>query len=247
MNAPKERTGLSLIIGERGFGIEDETTISKFGRKTILFCVHGENACWILRLTEALVFDDVWSLFKECSLGDVVEDKREALMSLHHSAQVCSSEHALIHKSEVAKHRLLQGTYQFSFPTIALAIEDGKRGKIKDENVARLVRLRSQERNGRPVGVLDDLIRQIQARQKSAAPPIHRASSRREDEDTVTGNDRLGEEASSSRRHKKRGGSTRNKHQEGAVPSHLHLMYREDDESASSREREDEERDAHNV
>jgi hypothetical protein len=39
-----------------------------------------------------------------------------------------------------------------------------------DEDVARLVRLRSQQRDARPAGVVDDLIRQIQARQRSATP-----------------------------------------------------------------------------
>jgi hypothetical protein len=53
-----------------------------------------------------------------------------------------------------------------------------------DENLARLVRLRSQERNGRPVGVVDDLILQIQARQKSAGLTIQRASKRRGSEET---------------------------------------------------------------
>ena len=37
-----------------------------------------------------------------------------------------------------------------------------------DEEVAQLVRLRSQQRDARPAGVVDDLIRQIQARQRSA-------------------------------------------------------------------------------
>jgi hypothetical protein len=109
-----------------------------------------------------------------------------------------------------------------------------------DENLAQLVRLRSRERDARPVGVVDDLIRQIQARQRSAAPTKHRASVRREDDEIVADNDRSGEEAGSSRRHKKRGTGGHSKPKEGAVPPHLHLMYREE----VSREREDEERDA---
>ena len=108
-----------------------------------------------------------------------------------------------------------------------------------DEDLARLVRLRSQERNGRSVGVVDDLILQIQARQKSAGLTIQRASRRRGSEETGTGNTHVGEEVSSMRRHKKRGGSNRNKQQEGVVPSHVHLMYREEDESELSRKRED--------
>jgi hypothetical protein len=111
-----------------------------------------------------------------------------------------------------------------------------------DENMAQFVRLQSQERYARPVGVVDDLIRQIQARQKSAMPTKRRIFIRREEEEkTMAGNGSSAEEAGSSRRHKKRGGSTRNKQQEGAVPSHMHLMYREDDDSEASREREDEE------
>jgi hypothetical protein len=112
-----------------------------------------------------------------------------------------------------------------------------------DENVARLVRLRSQERFARPVGVVDDLIRQIQARQQSAAPTIQRVSRRRDGEEAAIGTGRAGEEAGSSRRHKKRGGSTRTKQQEEKVPSHMHLMYREDDEREAFREHLGEERD----
>jgi hypothetical protein len=113
-----------------------------------------------------------------------------------------------------------------------------------DENVARLLRLRNQARYGRPVGVVDDLIRHIQARQKSATQTIRRVPRRIEGEETATGNVRSGEEVGRSRRHKKRGGSNRNKQQEGVVPSHLHLMYSEDDESESSRTQEDDESDA---
>src|SRR6266536_118550 len=112
-----------------------------------------------------------------------------------------------------------------------------------DENTARLVHLRSQERHARPVGVVDDLIRQIQARQKSAAPTMKGASHRREGEETGIGNDGLGEEASNTRRHKKRSGSNRNKQQDGAVPAHMHLMYHEEHESEVSREDGEEERD----
>jgi hypothetical protein len=53
-----------------------------------------------------------------------------------------------------------------------------------DPNVAQLVRLRSQERDGRPVGVADDLIRHMQARQKNAVPTIQRVSRRKVDEET---------------------------------------------------------------
>ncbi len=112
-----------------------------------------------------------------------------------------------------------------------------------DEEVAQLVRLRSRERDARPAGVVDDLIRQIQARQRSAAPTTptkQRAFSRREEDETVSVSDNVEGEAVSGRRRKKRGSGGHNKSQEGAVAPHLHLMYREE----ASREREDEERDA---
>jgi hypothetical protein len=110
-----------------------------------------------------------------------------------------------------------------------------------DPNLTQLVRLRSQERDGRPVGVADDLIRHMQARQMNAAPTIQRVSRRKVDEATEKGNDHATEETSSSRRHKKRGGSTRNKEREGVVPSIVHLMFREEDGTASSPEQADEE------
>jgi hypothetical protein len=119
-----------------------------------------------------------------------------------------------------------------------------------DSEVAQLVRLRSQQRDGRPAGVVDDLIRQIQARQRGATPTTptkQRAYSRREEEETVAGSDNAGAEAASARRKKKRGSGGHSKSQEVTAPSHLHLMYQEEDESASSREREDEERDASHV
>ena len=116
-----------------------------------------------------------------------------------------------------------------------------------DLEVAQLVHLRSQQRDARPAGVVDDLIRQIQARQRSATPTKQRAYSRREEEETMAGSDDARGEAESARRRKKRGSGGHNKTQEGAAPSHLHLMYQEEHENASSREREDEERDASDV
>ena len=115
---------------------------------------------------------------------------------------------------------------------------------LPDEDLARLVRLRSQERNGRPVGAVDHLIGQIQARQKSATPAIHRASHGKEAEEAVTGKDSSREEVDRSRRHKKRGGSNHNQHKEGVAPAYMHLMYRKEDERTSSREQEDEEQDS---
>jgi hypothetical protein len=110
-----------------------------------------------------------------------------------------------------------------------------------DEEVGQFVRLRSRERDARPAGAVDDLIRQSQARQRSAAPTRQRASTRREKEESMTGSDDTEEEeAGSARRHKKRGGSNRNKQQEAPAAPHIHLMYREDGERASTRAREDE-------
>jgi hypothetical protein len=117
-----------------------------------------------------------------------------------------------------------------------------------DEEVAQLIRLRSQQRDGRPTGMVDDLIRQIQARQRSAAPTTptkQRATIRKEE--TVLGSDNVGGEAGSARRRKRRGSGGQNKMQEVTAPSHLHLMYQEEDESASTREREDEEMDVSDV
>jgi hypothetical protein len=108
-----------------------------------------------------------------------------------------------------------------------------------DSELAQLVRLRSQQRDARPAGVVDGLIRQIQARQRSAEPTKQRTTIRKEDEETVAVSDDARGEVSSARRRKKRGSGRHNKLQEVAAPSHLHLMYREEDESASSRERED--------
>ncbi len=110
-----------------------------------------------------------------------------------------------------------------------------------DEDVAQLVRLRSQERDGRPAGVVDDLIRQTLARQRSAAPAKPRALPTRREEDTERGGDYSGPEGDSTRRRKKRGGSSRKQAQYGATPAHQHLMYPEEEEAASAEERENEE------
>jgi hypothetical protein len=116
-----------------------------------------------------------------------------------------------------------------------------------DEDMVQLIRLRNQQRDGRPAGMVDDLIRQIQARQRSATPTTpttQRAFIRREEEETAAKRESTGAETGGTRRRKKRGSGGQNKTQDGVAPSHLHLMYQEEDESASSPEREDEERDA---
>jgi hypothetical protein len=100
-----------------------------------------------------------------------------------------------------------------------------------DSEVAQLVRLRSQQRDARPAGVVDDLIRQIQARQRSAAPTTpttQRAFTRRVEEERVASSDDAGAEAGSARRRKKRGSGGHSKSPEITAPSHLHLMYPEE-------------------
>jgi hypothetical protein len=111
-----------------------------------------------------------------------------------------------------------------------------------DEDTAQQVRLRSQARDGRPAGVVDDLIRQTLARQRSAAPTKQRVWTRSEDEATAGGGDYAGTgvEAETTRRHKKRGGSSRKQSAVRVAAPYLHLMYREDEESGSFHEREDE-------
>jgi len=109
---------------------------------------------------------------------------------------------------------------------------------------AQVVRLRSQQRNARPAGVVDDLIRQIQARQRSTTPSKQRANTRREEEEREASTDVAGGEAGGAQRRKKRGSGGHKKSTEVTAPSHLHLMYREEDEGAFSHEPEDEVRSA---
>ncbi len=104
--------------------------------------------------------------------------------------------------------------------------------------------MRSRERDGRPVGVVDDMIRQSLARQRSAAPTKQRAWTRSEEEETKEGGDHARGEAGNTRRRKKRGSGSRKQSEVRVAPPHLHLMYREEDVDEPSHEREDEERDA---
>jgi hypothetical protein len=127
--------------------------------------------------------------------------------------------------------------YGHRLPVFSLNLDAPPR---PNEELAQLVKLRSRERDARPAGVVDDLIRQIQARQRSAAPTKQRTYSRREEENKVASSDNDEGEAVSGRRRKKRGSGGHNKSQEGAVPPHLHLMYLEE----ASRERVEEERDS---
>jgi hypothetical protein len=94
--------------------------------------------------------------------------------------------------------------------------------------------------------VVDDLIRQFQARQRSATPTTptkQRTTIRREEEETVAGSDNARGEVSSAKRHKKCGSGGHSKSPEVTAPSHLHLMYPEE----ASREQGNEERDVSDV
>ena len=113
-----------------------------------------------------------------------------------------------------------------------------------DEEGARLVRLLSRERNARPAGVADELIRQSQARQRSASPAKPRASSKRAGDDLPGVTDPVREEAGSARRHKKRGSGSHEKQEVPSAPLHMHLMYQEEDEGVPRSGEEDEERGA---
>ncbi len=100
-----------------------------------------------------------------------------------------------------------------------------------DEEGARLVRLLSRERNARPAGVADELIRASQARQRSAAPIKPRTPRGREEDTPPIVTERAKEDAGSARCHKKRGsGSQRTQEEQAAPPVHLHLMYREEEQ-----------------
>jgi len=116
-----------------------------------------------------------------------------------------------------------------------------------DEDVAQFVRLRSRERDARPAGVADDLIRKTQARQRSAAPARQRVPTRSTEEEAGDERDLAGAEAGSTRRRKKRGSGSHTKSQEGAAPPHIHLMYHEEEEAIPAREGEQEERGTHDA
>jgi hypothetical protein len=97
-----------------------------------------------------------------------------------------------------------------------------------DEEGARLVRLLSRQRDARPAGVADELIKASQARQRSAAPVKPRASHTRTEDDLPGVTDPAREEAGSARRHKKRGSGSHEQQEVRAAPVHVHLMYHEE-------------------
>jgi hypothetical protein len=107
-----------------------------------------------------------------------------------------------------------------------------------------LVRLLSRQRNARPAGVADELIRVSQVRQRSAAPVKPRASHTRVQDELPGVTDPAREEAGSARRHKKRGSGSHEKQDVPAAPLHVHLMYHEEGEDVPRSAEEDEERGA---
>jgi hypothetical protein len=116
-----------------------------------------------------------------------------------------------------------------------------------DEQLAHFVRLRSRGRDARPAGVVDDLIRASQARQRSASPTKPRAMSRRNEDELPGVAGHAKGEAESTRRHKKRGSGSHEKQEVQAAPVPVHLMYREEEEDVLSREEGDEERGTPNA
>jgi len=124
-------------------------------------------------------------------------------------------------KLSLAGHRL---------PVFSLALDGPPQ---PDEEGAKQVQLRSQQRDGRPAGTVDDLIRQSRARHHLPFP-ARRTPARRA---TVEANGEGGTSApASSRRHKKRGSSGRIAQADAPATSHLHLMYGDEDGGEANRE-----------
>jgi hypothetical protein len=126
-------------------------------------------------------------------------------------------------------------------PVFSLQIDAPPR---PDEEGARLVRLLNRQRNARPAGVADELIRASQARQRSASPVKPRPSSKRTEDNLPGISDPAREEAGSARRHKKRGSGSHEKQEVQAAPLHMHLMYHEEGGDVPRSGEEDEKRGA---
>jgi len=112
-----------------------------------------------------------------------------------------------------------------------------------DEAVATNMRLGSQQRDARPVGVVDALLRQSRVRQQTGHSGNQPAASGRrrprkeEASADVAGasastNEEPGKEEGSSRRRRKRGGST-HKQAETVSPPYIHVMYDEEPDAES--------------
>jgi hypothetical protein len=107
---------------------------------------------------------------------------------------------------------------------------------LPDEHLAQFVRLLSRQRDARPAGAVDELIRASQARQRGASATKPRAMSKRyEDERPGVSGDAKGA-AESTRHHKKRGSGSRDKQEAQAAPVQVHLMYREESEEVADRD-----------
>jgi len=109
-----------------------------------------------------------------------------------------------------------------------------------DEQLAHFVRLRSRGRDARPAGVVDDLIRASQARQRGVSPTKPRAVSRREEDELPGVDGHAKEESGSTRHHKKRGSGSREKQEMQVAPVQVHLMYREEGEGIPRHDEEEE-------
>jgi hypothetical protein len=107
-----------------------------------------------------------------------------------------------------------------------------------DSELAQSVRLRSQQRDARPAGLVDEMLQQAQVRQRRAAPTQGRRSAvggqTWQEESAPKTMAQAGEEArtATARRKKKRGGGGRQEgedspEEERAAP-HIHLMYGDD-------------------
>lgn len=118
-------------------------------------------------------------------------------------------------------------------PVFSLRLDPPPRS---DAELAQRVRLRSQQRDTRPSGVVDDMLLQAQARQRHAVPTQERRSSPSEPTRhegnapgvlTPTGE---GLQRVPLRRKKKRGGGSKQEGEGAAeeAASHIHLMYQDE-------------------
>jgi len=120
-----------------------------------------------------------------------------------------------------------------------------------DEEVATSMRLGSQQRDARPIGVVDALLQQSRVRQQTGQSGNQPASSGRRrprKEEASAGvvrasestNEEPGKEEGSSRRRRKRGGST-HKQAESVAPTYIHVMYDEEPTTRSAQHAPEEE------
>lgn len=127
-----------------------------------------------------------------------------------------------------------------------------------DEDVALTIRLRSQQRDARPAGVVDDMLRQSRVRQQQppTAPKKARATTERRQAEAEPGSERTGREdedrggrandeaaheGGTAHKRRKRGGSTRKKSVEASPAAYIHVMYDEERETTPAQELPDEE------